>query len=279
MLNGREIPMIEKIISGGQTGADRAALDVAIKLGIPHGGWIPKGRITEEGPLPERYRMQEMPTESYSDRTEKNVIDSDGTLIICRGQPTGGSDYTREMALKHKKQLLHVDLNQTSSFDAASLISSWIKLYQIKTLNVAGPSASKDPNVYVDVFRILEWAFKIFRIEDMSPDKKAELDKIKQSAPLPKTVDEAVKRLTSEMTLKDKTIIANMAETELSLLHANLGEYIRNEFDLWSGNQDLMASCRFFARKEEIHEHEASSIIIRELWKRLMETHKLRVVR
>lgn len=279
MLNGREIPMIEKIISGGQTGADRAALDVAIKLGIPHGGWIPKGRITEEGPLPERYRMQEMPTESYSDRTEKNVIDSDGTLIICRGQPTGGSDYTREMALKHKKQLLHVDLNQTSSFDAASLISSWIKLYQVKTLNVAGPSASKDPNVYVDVFRILEWAFKIFRIEDMSPDKKAELDKIKQSAPLPKTVDEAVKRLTSEMTLKDKTIIANMAETELSLLHANLGEYIRNEFDLWSGNQDLMASCRFFARKEEIHEHEASSIIIRELWKRLMETHKLRVVR
>lgn len=279
MLNGREIPMIEKIISGGQTGADRAALDVAIKLGIPHGGWIPKGRITEEGPLPERYRMQEMPTESYSDRTEKNVIDSDGTLIVCRGQPTGGSDYTREMALKHKKQLLHVDLNQTSSFDAASLISSWIKLYQVKTLNVAGPSASKDPNVYVDVFRILEWAFKIFRIEDMSPDKKAELDKIKQSAPLPKTVDEAVKRLTSEMTLKDKTIIANMAETELSLLHANLGEYIRNEFDLWSGNQDLMASCRFFARKEEIHEHEASSIIIRELWKRLMETHKLRVVR
>lgn len=279
MLNSREIPMIEKIISGGQTGADRAALDVAIKLGIPHGGWIPKGRITEEGPLPERYRMQEMPTESYSDRTEKNVIDSDGTLIVCRGQPTGGSDYTREMALKHKKQLLHVDLNQTSSFDAASLISSWIKLYQVKTLNVAGPSASKDPNVYVDVFRILEWAFKIFRIEDMSPDKKAELDKIKQSAPLPKTVDEAVKRLTSEMTLKDKTIIANMAETELSLLHANLGEYIRNEFDLWSGNQDLMASCRFFARKEEIHEHEASSIIIRELWKRLMETHKLRVVR
>lgn len=279
MLNTRERPMIEKIISGGQTGADRAALDVAIKLGIPHGGWIPKGRITEEGPLPERYRMQEMPTESYSDRTEKNVIDSDGTLIICRGQPTGGSDYTREMALKHKKQLLHVDLNQTSSFDAASLISSWIKLYQVKILNVAGPSASKDPNVYVDVFRILEWAFKIFRIEDMSPDKKAELDKIKQSAPLPKTVDEAVKRLISEMTLKDKTIIANMAENELSLLHANLGEYIRNEFDLWSGNQDLMASCRFFARKEEIHEHEASSIIIRELWKRLMETHKLRVVR
>ena len=83
--------MIEKIISGGQTGADRAALDVAIKLGITHGGWIPKGRITEEGPLPEKYQMQEMSTESYAARTEQNVIDSDGTLIICRGKPTGGS--------------------------------------------------------------------------------------------------------------------------------------------------------------------------------------------
>ena len=270
--------MLQKIISGGQTGVDRAALDVAIKLGIPYGGWIPKGRITEEGPLPEKYQMQEMPTESYAARTEQNVIDSDGTLIICRGRPTGGSDYTREMALKHKKQLLHVDLNQTSSFDAASLVSSWIKLYQIKTLNVAGPRESKDPNVYVDVFRILEWAYKIYRVEDIDSAKKAELDKIKQSAPLPKTVDEAVKRLISEMALKDKTIIANMAETELSLLHTNIGEYIRNEFGLWSGNKALMTSCCFFAKKEKVQEDEASSIIIRELWKRLRETHKLRIV-
>ena len=270
--------MLQKIISGGQTGVDRAALDVAIKLGIPYGGWIPKGRITEEGPLPEKYQMQEMPTESYAARTEQNVIDSDGTLIICRGRPTGGSDYTREMALKHKKQLLHVDLNQTSSFDAASLVSSWIKLYQIKTLNVAGPRATKDPNIYVDVFRILEWAYKIYRVEDIDSAKKAELDKIKQSAPLPKTVDEAVKSLISEMALKDKTIIANMAETELSLLHTNIGEYIRNEFGLWSGNKALMTSCCFFAKKEKVQEDEASSIIIRELWKRLRETHKLRIV-
>ncbi len=190
--------MIEKIISGGQTGADRAALDVAIKLGITHGGWIPKGRITEEGPLPEKYQMQEMPTESYAD----------GTLIICRGKPTGGSDYTREMTLKHKKHLLHVDLNLTTSFDAASLVNSWIKLHRIKILNVAGPRASKDPNIYVDAFRILEWAFKIYRIEDLSPSQKAELDKIKESAPLPKTVDEAVKRLISDMPLKDRTIVA-----------------------------------------------------------------------
>ncbi len=270
--------MIEKIISGGQTGADRAALDVAIKLDLPHGGWIPKGRKAEDGHLPDKYQLQEMSTAGYPKRTEQNVIDSDGTLIICRGKPTGGSDYTRKMALKHKKQLLHVDLNQTTSFDAASLVNSWIKLHQIKILNVAGPRASKDPNVYVDVFRILEWAFKIYRIEDISPAKKAELDEIKQSAKPPKTVDEAVKRLISDMPLKDKTIIANMAEVELSLLHANLGKYIRNEFGLWSGNKDLMASCCFFAKKEKVQEDAASSIIIDELWKRLRGTHKLRVV-
>jgi hypothetical protein len=270
--------MIKKIISGGQTGADRAALDAAIKLGIPHGGWVPKGKITEEGPMPEQYQMQEMPTESYAARTEQNVIDSDGTLIISRGKPTGGTDYTREMALKQKKQLLHIDLNLTTSFDAASLVTSWIKLHQIKILNVAGPRASKDPNIYVDVFRILEWAFKIYRLEDISPSQKAELDKIKDSAPLPKTVDEAVKRLISDMSLKDRTIVANMAEVELSLLHAHLGEYIRNDFGLWSGNKDLMTSCCFFAKKEKVQEDEASSIIISELWKRLRETHKLRVV-
>jgi hypothetical protein len=81
--------MIKKIISGGQTGADRAALDVALKFDIPHGGWIPKGRKAEDGPLPEQYQLQEMPTASYPKRTEQNVIDSDGTLIISRGKLTG----------------------------------------------------------------------------------------------------------------------------------------------------------------------------------------------
>ena len=103
--------MIKKIISGGQTGADRAALDIALKFNIPHGGWIPKGRITEDGPLPSKYKLQEMPTTSYPARTEKNVIDSDGTLIFSRGKPTGGTDYTRKIVLKHNKQILHIDLN------------------------------------------------------------------------------------------------------------------------------------------------------------------------
>ena len=87
--------MIKRIISGGQTGADRAALDVAIKLGIPHGGWIPKGRRTEDGSLPVKYQLEEMPTASYPKRTERNVLGSDGTPIISHGKLVGGSAVTR----------------------------------------------------------------------------------------------------------------------------------------------------------------------------------------
>ena len=148
--------MLKKIVSGGQTGVDRAALDAAIRMGIPHGGWIPKGRLTEDGPLPERYHLDEMPTDSYPERTEKNVLDSDGTLIISRGVPQGGTDYTRKMALRHGKQMLHIDLSlHSNSLDAASLVSSWLQMNKIEALNVAGPRASKDPNIYAEALTLL----------------------------------------------------------------------------------------------------------------------------
>jgi hypothetical protein len=271
--------MIKKIISGGQTGADKAALDVAIKLNIPHGGWIPKGRITEEGPLSDKYQLQAMPTDSYPERTEQNVIDSDGTLIICHGKPTGGSDYTREMVLKHKRQLLHIDLNITPSYDAASLILSWVNLYRIKILNVAGPRASEDSEIYNDVFRTLEMTFKMHRIDDGKSIDKTQIGEKKHPSNPPRTVNDAVERLSSELALKDKVTIANMAEVELSTLHANLGEYIRNEFDLWHNNKDLLTSCCFLVKRDDVHVDEASSIIIRELWKRLRETHKLKIIK
>jgi hypothetical protein len=271
--------MIKKIISGGQTGADRAALDVAIKLNIPHGGWIPKGRKTENGILPDKYQLKEMSTASYPARTEQNVIDSDGTLIVSHGKLSGGSDYTRKMTLKHHKQLLYVDLNNYEPFDAASLIASWIGMQKVQVLNVAGPRASKDPEIYADVFKILEQTIQIL----MDEDKKSGVDfgpdtKRKPSKP-PITVDQAVVRLISELSFKDKTTIANMAEVELSVLHTTVGEYIRNEYGLWSGNKDLMTSCCFFAKRDKVSEDDASSIIIRELWKRLRVSHKLRVVK
>jgi hypothetical protein len=132
-----------------------------MRLGIAHGGWIPRGRLTEDGPLPPHYQLREMPTEDYGARTEKNVLAADGPLIISRGRLTGGSDYTRKMALKHGKQLLHIDLNlgQRAS-DAGSLVASWAEMNRIETLNVAGPRASHDPGIYMDAINILTHALQ-----------------------------------------------------------------------------------------------------------------------
>lgn len=143
-----ELAMITKIISGGQTGADRAALDVAIKLDIHHGGWIPKGRKTEDGTLPRRYRLREMQTDSYPKRTEQNVVDSDGTLIITHGPLTRGSNLTKKMAVKHDRPWIHVDLDNLSVDAAIQILKAWINGNEINTLNVAGSRASKDPTIY-----------------------------------------------------------------------------------------------------------------------------------
>ena len=151
--------MIQKIISGGQTGADRAALDFAIKRGIPHGGWIPKGRKAEDGTLPEKYDLQEMPTGSYSKRTEKNVLDSDGTLIVSHGLLTGGSALTTGFAKQHRKPWIHIDLKTTPYPEAARMIQEWVGRNGITVLNVAGARASKDPMIYQATMDVLDAAF------------------------------------------------------------------------------------------------------------------------
>lgn len=147
---------VQKIISGGQTGADRAALDFAIDNHIPYGGWVPKGRRTEDGRLPVKYHLQEMPTEDYSKRTLQNVLDGDGTVIVSHGFLTGGSALTREFAIQYKKHWLHIDLKELSLQEAAEKLSSWLKEHEIAVLNVAGPKAGKDPKVYEAVLRLLK---------------------------------------------------------------------------------------------------------------------------
>ena len=211
-------------------------------------------------------------------RTEQNILDSDGTLIIARGKLTGGTDLTRQMTLRHKKQLLGIDLNLTSHYDAASLTASWIKLQRVQILNVAGPRASKDPGIYSDVLRILEQVVKIFTDEERRSIVKLEHpEKGKPSKP-PKTVEEAVNRLIGELPLKDKTTIASMAENDLITLQFSLGTYIGREFGIWSGNRELIKSCELISGDEHLPTDFAPSVIIKELWSRLRETHKLRVV-
>ena len=152
--------MLKKIISGGQTGADQAALDFAIEHGIPHGGWIPKGRKTEDGILPEKYHLDEMPTASYPKRTEKNIMDSDGTIIFSRGKLTGGSALTRKLAKQHQKPWFHIDLDKVEKTEAVQIIAGWINKHAVQVLNVAGPRASKNPGIHDAVMAILESVVK-----------------------------------------------------------------------------------------------------------------------
>jgi len=150
--------MIKKIISGGQTVADQAALDIAIKLRIPHGGCTPKGRNAEIGALPEKYKLKEMPTDNYSECIKQNVIDSMGTLIISYGSLTGDLDYARKTALRHKRQMLGIDLNQMDDAKAAILLNDWIQLYRIDVLHVIGPNAEVNPYVRNQTKNIIEGA-------------------------------------------------------------------------------------------------------------------------
>jgi hypothetical protein len=274
--------MIIKLISGGQTGADRAALDAAIELGIPHGGWVPKGRIAEDGPIPSKYQLQEMPTNSYEARTEQNVIDSDGTLIISHGELTGGSAFTRKMAMKHGKPGYHADLNKLPSFQAAMIIEDWISKNGIETLNVAGPRHSKDPLIYDLVTVILELVFtlKTSKISQSEPSHDAlnlKTNKL-EAVDRPNTVDETVNCLISKLTLKKKSTINQMSEDDLPDLHFTLGLNIRNRY-LYPRNDKLLESCREIAGDKYLHWDQAASIIIRKLWKKLRDTHKIRVVK
>jgi len=133
------------IVSGGQTGVDRAALDVAISLGLRHGGWCPAGRWAEDGVIPSVYQLEETPSSNPEVRTERNVIDSDGTLILARGKLTGGTAYTRDCAEEHRRPLMIVDLTNPCSPEE---VRQWLIQHKIRRLNVAGPRESVAPGIY-----------------------------------------------------------------------------------------------------------------------------------
>jgi Circularly permutated YpsA SLOG family len=136
---------LQKVISGGQTGVDRAALDVAMALNLPCGGWCPRDRRAEDGRIPDRYPLEESDSSSYSARTIQNVIDSDGTLILALGDLRGGTLLTRNAALKRRKRCLIVDLKQTPD---VAVVTAWLQEASIRILNIAGPRASQAPEAY-----------------------------------------------------------------------------------------------------------------------------------
>jgi hypothetical protein len=133
-----------KIISGGQTGVDRGALDAALSLDIPHGGWCPKGRLAEDGIIPEKYQLQETDSADYAARTEKNVLEADATLVLSRGPLTGGTLLTKRLCEEHRKPYRVVNFSRPP---AKKTLLNWLKKTRVQILNVAGPRESQCPGI------------------------------------------------------------------------------------------------------------------------------------
>jgi hypothetical protein len=134
-----------KIVSDGQTGVDRAALDVAMELGFPVCGWCPLGRLAEDGKIPDSYPLCETPSSHMGQRTQWNIRDTDTTLILSWGAPTGGTLLTLNTCRRTQKLYAHLDLTRSPD---PQITADWIQYTRIQSLNVAGPRASKAPDAY-----------------------------------------------------------------------------------------------------------------------------------
>jgi hypothetical protein len=138
------------IMSGGQTGVDRGALDAALEFGAPCGGWCPKGRRAEDGVIPLHYPLRETVSSGYDERTKWNVIKSDGTLVIFSGRLTIGTALTITICNFYKKPIFMVDVSGVDLGAVADDIVGFIKVNNIEKLNVAGTRHSKSPGIYSD---------------------------------------------------------------------------------------------------------------------------------
>jgi hypothetical protein len=145
-----------RVVSGGQTGVDRAALDAAEAAGLPTGGFCPRGRLAEDGRIPARYPLVETPSAAYPQRTEWNVRDSDATLVLSRGTPSGGTAHTLEVARLQGRPALVVDLAARPDPAAAR---AWCAAHAVRTLNIAGPRESGAPGIYAEARAFLDALF------------------------------------------------------------------------------------------------------------------------
>lgn len=148
-----------RVISGGQTGVDRAALDAAMRLGIECGGFVPKGRLAEDGRIPDRYAVEECADGDYPARTRRNALESDATLVLNTGELAGGTLYTVEVCRLHGKPFFLAQLEKSRSREIAKQALEFLRKHRPRVLNVAGPRESKSPGIYKASLKILLYVF------------------------------------------------------------------------------------------------------------------------
>ena len=274
--------MLKKIISGGLTVADQAALDAAISLGIPYGGYIPWGRITEIGQLPSKYKLQELNTDDHLYCIERNVKESTGTLIISVGELNDGSKYARKESIKHSHQVFVVDLELTPSFEATTIVYDWILTYNIDIPYIIGPFTFDYHNIDRHMTIIVEGALLLDKMDAPQGSKVMDYSRdmyLEKLSVLPKTVDEAVDQIISDMTLEERVRMANFEKEELRVINYSLSVFIKNQLFMKDINKELFESCLEVSENKNLNESTAALVIIEKLWEKLRNIYKLRVVK
>lgn len=145
---------LQKIISGGQTGVDRAALDAALMLDFPCGGWCPEGRRAEDGRIPDHYPLREL-AGGYRRRTLQNVIASDATAVIYFAELDGGTELTVAACVRKLRPYRLINGEDISARRGALMLSEWVAGHAVGTLNVAGPRLSKSPKAYAYTYELI----------------------------------------------------------------------------------------------------------------------------
>jgi hypothetical protein len=273
---------VKKIISGGLSVSDQAVLDAAIRLGIPHGGYIPWGRMTEIGILSAKFKLQELNTDNHLDCIEKNVKESKGTLLISAGKLNDDAEYARRMTLKYSHQILYVDLELTPSFEAATLVNDWIQMQNVDVLYVVGPFANEYRYVDKHVTVIVEGALLLDILDAPHGSKIQDIqygEYLQNLQAVPKTVDEAVEQIISDMSLEERVRLANYDKENLRIINYSLSIFIRNQLFMKDVKKDLFESCRAVSDNKNLNEATAALVIIEKLWERLRDTHRLRIVK
>lgn len=263
--------MLKEIISGGQAGAERAALDAAIKCNIPHGGWTLRGRKHESGILPPHYNLKEIESTNYSILIEKNVRDSDATLIISNGNLSKESSFTRDVTFKHQRPNLHIDLMKTDSSSAALQISNWISEHHIERLNISGPRESNDPDIYQGVLELL---LKLLLMEHI--DFNLLIDTLIK-CPF-RTPEEAIGFLIQELPLKEKVLISNIPEQHFDYFKRKTKKIHR--FACYQrANKKSQPSDGEAFHQNDTGDDETLDSIIRGLWNVIRGTHSLKIIK
>jgi len=274
--------MLEKIISCGRPGAEQAALDAAVKLGIAFGGWVPKGSDPKFAPESDKYNRTETVSAQQIEANKTNIRKSDGTLLLSHGVLGFDTHEIEHAVRRYSAPLLQIDLNQVNAFNAAAMINDWIMENGVSVLHVSGPSQMEDQRIYQATHDIIQAVYFLNLTEtsvNLSMESNIQAYAQTQKEQLPDSVDAAVDLIIDAMSLKDRTQLANFRAEEIAALQLTLGLYIKAKLDLWSGRSAFDYACEVAAKQEKMDKTNMTMVLIKLIWKKLRQTHRLRIVK